>query len=409
MRQSNFCFLSRHAMAARSGERTVRRRLSTIPMAESDQPDQPEPPKNPKHPLPQHLARQLSKFTITAEEQGQWSKTASQFPKDWNKYPVTCEETDIMVHSFPTYESLGLKNTHKASFGTNVLLEVRDVRVPASCHHPSYSRLARHRKHLICYTHADLINAETRNRVQRWTKRSWPDSECMFVDTRETRSDATPFSDLRKWIIKAVEQEGGNNFALTVGVPNTGKSSMLLAMLRSEEKILRQRPNSKRIVPGKPQVENAPGKTRDFSRFVLQEKPRLYCVDVPGVSPPVALFAERPEAWYALCAANLLSIRKAYKTVETDTKIAEYVLFALNRDRNFAYVKKLGLDGPTCDINVAVSRLRLGGTGFLKLFNTGNFGAVVLDDLEANRGCYEFFEFTDEKMSRASEMGWKPQ
>ncbi|CAM9372085.1 unnamed protein product, partial [Ectocarpus fasciculatus] len=261
-----------------------------------------------------------------------------------------------MIHVFPEYESKGLKRTHKESFATNVLLEVRDVRVPGSCHHPSYSRLARHRKHLICYTHADLIDNASRSRVKRWTEKSWPKSECIFVDTRETRKDHEPFSELRDWLIDTIDERGGVNYALTVGVPNTGKSSMLLAVMRGQQSV-RISVGKNVTKKGKPAIENTPGKTREFAKYVLEEKPRKYCLDVPGVTPPLAYFEERPEAWYALCAANLLRIMKPYQSEETDRKIAEYVLFVMNRDRIFGYVKKLGLERPTCDIHEAVKNL----------------------------------------------------
>lgn len=338
----------------------------------------------------QHLARQLSKYRITPEEQAAWENQVKSFPPVWIKRPITCAETGVMIHIFPTYELVGLQKTHEASLETNVVFEVRDVRVPASSHHPSYTRIAKHRKHLICYTHADLIDSITKDRVKKWTQRSWPGSECIFVDSRETRKDENCFSELRQWLIDAVIEKGGNNFALTIGVPNTGKSSVLLAALRGQTKI-KQKVGSN-LKSGKPQIENMPGKTRDFEKYLLQQTPRVYCLDVPGISPPTVLFLERPEAWYALCAANLLKIDKCFQSVETDTKIAEYVLFTLNRDRNFAYVKKLGLDGPTCDIDGAVQRLKQKGTTFLKLFNTGNFGSVVLDDISSK---YAVFQFTD--------------
>jgi ribosome biogenesis GTPase A len=67
-------------------------------------------------------------------------------------------------------------------------MEIRDVRLPSSSHHPSFSRLAKHRLHLIAYSHADMIDKDTRDRVEEWTYKSWPDSRPIFVDTPENLS-----------------------------------------------------------------------------------------------------------------------------------------------------------------------------------------------------------------------------
>lgn len=81
--------------------------------------------------------------------------------------------------------------------------------------------------------------------------------------------------------------------------------------------------------------------------------------------------------------------------------VCRYVLFALNRARNFSYVKKLGLDGPTAD---AADVIRLddeseeGGLGtlkpasFLNLLRTGGFGPPLLDDISRP---YQRFRFED--------------
>eukprot|EP00966_Prymnesium_polylepis_P236602 5472420-Prymnesium_polylepis.1 len=87
------------------------------------------------------------------------------------------------------YEDRALKKIHELSYELHTLLEVRDVRIPASSHHPSMQRLARHRKHLICYTHADLIDQATSERVADWTRESWPEAEFVFVDSREQRGN----------------------------------------------------------------------------------------------------------------------------------------------------------------------------------------------------------------------------
>ena len=63
----------------------------------------------------------------------------------------------------------------------------------------------------------------------------------------------------------------------------------------------------------------------------------------------------------------------------------------MNRNKQFGYVKKLELPDPVEDVDVALEKF---GTKrydvFLKLFNTGNFGNVVLDDLTRKFEPYVF-------------------
>ena len=102
----------------------------------------------------------------------------------------------------------------------------------------------------------------------------------------------------------------------------------------------------------------------------------------------------------------------------------EYVLHAMNRDRCFGYVRKLGLDQPTSDVELVlracesqrVRTRRAAAEKFLKLLQSGNFGAVVLDDLTHE---YEPFVFKDSHFGqrnfgeretwRESERSWRTE
>lgn len=339
------------------------------------------------------------------------------------------DDDDRTYSSPPRYEFEALEQIHETSFACNVLLEIRDARVPASSHHPSFTRLAKHRRHLVCYTHADLVDAATRNRIERWTTRGFPGAHCYFVDSRENRplvenrgddddhseleqqqQYERPYDFLYNKLLDHLEEAGGRNAALMVGVANTGKSSVLMALLRTARergdrgrslRVLVNNSNKKKrgrrtVTAPAPGIRDRPGVTREITEYVLRDKPRAYSMDVPGVTPPVFYFDERPEAWFALAAANLLALPDELRLdVNCQTALCDYVLYSMNRDGNFGYVQRANLEGPTEDIlevlpavkrgsrlNLEPDQLRLAQCKtFLKLFNTGNFGSVVLDDL----------------------------
>lgn len=366
-----------------------------------------------------HIAKQLSKPSETVKAKHKaWSKIANTFHIGYSKQQ---HENGLKYYNFAPYEDECLSKIHTRSFDANVLLEIRDVRVPASSHHPSFTRLAKHRVHLICYTHADLIDDRTRDQVEQWSLNNWPKSQIVFVDTRaeKQRNDEVHyFDELLDTLLDTLDNRGGNATALTVGVANVGKSSVLQALLRlcrSREVIpkgikvrisqKKKRGVKKASMPG---IQDTPGKTREITDYVLRNKPRAYFMDVPGITPPKVLFKERPSAWFAFGAANLLPLGKdAADDVELQKSFCNYILTCANRDRVFVYVDKLRLDGPTNDIDEALVQLangpkyHLDGDAlwlkrcqiFLKLFNTGNFGSILLDDLKIP---WKPFTFKDE-------------
>jgi len=250
--------------------------------------------------------------------------------------------------------------------------------------------------------------------VEQWTAKSWPDARCVFVDARENRiSDQIEecFGMLYDSLLTHLKEVGGMNSFLTVGVANTGKSSFLMSLIRlarirklipkqlqgvvavkTEKKTKRKVSKIKTPIG----IEDKPGKTRLITEYLLGSSPRTFFLDIPGMNCPRFLFEERPQAWFASCAANLLPLSKRAKDdVEIQTSICDYVLHCANRDGIFHYVPKLGLDGPTTEIQEVLSKLpnkyqeKLSEDKvqlkrcetFLKLFNTGNLGPIILDDL----------------------------
>jgi ribosome biogenesis GTPase A len=247
------------------------------------------------------LHKGLSICSVEAEQRRKWKQVVKPLHQKWTIPPLE-------LPSVPEYEVKALSNIHKRSYDCNTLLEIRDVRLPSSSHHPSFSRLVKHRLHLIAYTHADMIDKDhTRDHVEEWTYKSWPDSRPIFVDTREnlSRHIGKPYQAMYDSLLKHLDEKGGLNAALTVGVPNTGKSSLLLCLLQHARregfipKKLKSSPvtKSKKIrrqlgTRGPPQIQDKPGKTRELREWLLREKPKAFFLDVPGLTPSKFFFEE---------------------------------------------------------------------------------------------------------------------
>lgn len=172
---------------------------------------------------------------------------------------------------------------------------------------------------------------------------------------------------------------------MIIGVPNVGKSSLT--------NILRNRHLNKKAAS---HVGAVAGITRSvLTRIKICEDPLIYILDTPGVLLPNIRDQEHGMK-LALC-----SCFQDHQVGEDN--IADYLLYWLNRNRNFMYVQEVGLDEPTDDIThlLLACAQKLGRTTevrsladgtlvtkpdfmhaakfFVNQFRKGAFGKVCLD------------------------------
>ncbi|NXP25145.1 MTG1 GTPase, partial [Scytalopus superciliaris] len=117
---------------------------------------------------------------------------------------------------------------------------------------------------------------------------------------------------------------------LVIGVPNTGKSSLINSLRR-----LHLKKGKATTVGGEPGITKAV-----LSRIQVCEKPLMYLVDTPGVLPPKLRDVEMGMK-LALCGA-------IHDHMVGEDVMADYLLYTLNKQQQFRYVKRYGLDQP-CD------------------------------------------------------------
>ncbi|NWI29510.1 MTG1 GTPase, partial [Sula dactylatra] len=159
---------------------------------------------------------------------------------------------------------------------------------------------------------------------------------------------------------------------LVIGVPNVGKSSLINSLRR-----LHLKKGKATMVGGEPGITKAV-----LTRIQVCEKPLMYLVDTPGVLPPKLGDVETGMK-LALCGA----IRD--HLVGEDI-MADYLLYALNKQQEFGYVRRYGLP-EACDNIESVLRhvaLAQGRTQKVKvLTGTGNVNVTMLNYPAA---AYEF-------------------
>ncbi|NWR63207.1 MTG1 GTPase, partial [Bucorvus abyssinicus] len=159
---------------------------------------------------------------------------------------------------------------------------------------------------------------------------------------------------------------------LVIGVPNVGKSSLINSLRR-----LHLKKGKATAVGGEPGITKAV-----LTRIQVCEKPLMYLVDTPGVLPPKLGDVETGMK-LALCGGIRDHLVGQYI-------MADYLLYALNKQKHFRYVQRYGLAEACDDIESLLSHMALtqGKTQKVKvLTGTGNVNVTMLNYLAA---AYEF-------------------
>ncbi|KAL6905373.1 hypothetical protein ACP4OV_002974 [Aristida adscensionis] len=165
----------------------------------------------------------------------------------------------------------------------DLVLEVRDARVPAASAFAPLSRLRPlqpdgHR--VVALSKADLANpSETEKWVACIKQRSCP---CVPVNSHNRESIKELLSVVQSKIkeIKFGERDCTGT-VLAVGIPNVGKSAIVNAMHQLGRIGAAEKGKLKHAV-----VSSHPGETRDIIGYKVANHPNIYVLDTPGVLSP---------------------------------------------------------------------------------------------------------------------------
>ena len=160
------------------------------------------------------------------------------------------------------------------------------------------------------------------------------------------------------------------------GIPNTGKSSFI----NTFKKDVDHDKNKLHVAPN-------PGVTKKISnRLKILNSPKVYIYDTPGVNLPML---DSAEAVLKLAACECIPT-----AVAGPIQTADYLLFWLNRKRQYKYAFQCGLAGPSNNIIEVLAyyarkrnlmldgkpRVKDAAEHFVRMFNKGELGRVILED-----------------------------
>jgi ribosome biogenesis GTPase A len=239
----------------------------------------------------------------------------------------------------------------------DVVVEVVDARIARSGRSPLLDELAKRRARIIALNRDDLADPAT---TKRWLHElAGHGAKAVAVDGRARRSVGRIAAALRALSARSA---GGIARAMIVGAPNSGKSSIVNALLG--------RAGAK--------TEDRAGVTRQTQWFRLA--PTLEVMDTPGVLPPKIPGAAAQ--WkLAICGAVP---RERYDPQEVAAAFHAWLVARAPRTRVpdlAAFAARRGFVGRGGEIdyhNAAQS--------YIRAFNEGAFGRISLeapDDTEA--------------------------
>lgn len=285
------------------------------------------------------------------------------------------------VNWFPGHMATARRQMAAQLDAVDVLVEVRDARIPWSSANPALEALAAKGKpRLVVFNKSDLANANLQRRVEQRCAREG--AACLFASVARGRRVQSVLDWCREHSGAQFTRTAGT-MAMVVGVPNVGKSSIIneFRRLASSHKLSKGR---KRAAVGP-----TPGVTVRSDIIKVSDKPAVYVVDTPGVMLPNV---EDPET------GMLLALTGAIKDEVVGTElIADFMLFRLNQMRSTRYVDALKLREPTDDIHALFRHVhkqcgavgkepdvqdRLAAQFLLQEFRRGAFGQFTLDPIE---------------------------
>ncbi|XP_057298735.1 mitochondrial ribosome-associated GTPase 1-like isoform X1 [Hydractinia symbiolongicarpus] len=298
---------------------------------------------------------------------------------------------DIFHRVLPFHMAKGMRAMRGIVNNCDCVIEIRDARVPFSSTNPQFEDLYANKPRIILMNKIDIADEkktkEISNKILKdddadavlfsncnarfnhAIKQVMPVLKQIFTEQNRVKSEQceTPVKGLHERQYKVI----------VCGIPNVGKSSFINSARRHFMS------KGGKATP----VGKKPGVTRSVMQSIkMSQSPRILLLDTPGIS--------YPEVQDSMTGIKLALIGTFPDHVIGEEVIADYLLYALNKQKNTRYLKMCALKEPCDDFDKVIYSLaeqrdlisdsrpdyRRCSILLIQAFRNGRFGRITLDE-----------------------------
>jgi ribosome biogenesis GTPase A len=271
------------------------------------------------------------------------------------------------IHWYPGHIAKAQRQLQDQLKKVDVVLEVRDARIPLATYHPLLDNWIGNKMHLLILNRVDMISPEVRQAWTRWFREQG--RSVYFADARQGTGVASIMKAAQVAGIAINERRTGRGMmprpvrAVVIGFPNVGKSALINRLLK------------KRIV----ESARKPGVTKQLRWVRISEE--LELLDAPGIIPG-RLNDQEAAVKLAICddigEASYDRQRITAAMVELMQELGYSNLLQAKYD-----IDPQGMSGEDFVNGVAERKylgdLERGAHNLLTNFRTGNLGTISLE------------------------------